>query len=143
MKDNSCLLPHMYSWVGTHDILLGCKSQTQSRKMAIKISRSLYWLSLVPASTAWAGDHPDKLWPAVIYGAFALMAGVAYYIMVRFIIRANHGADIEKAIGGDFKGVISIVIYASACWWRSRFPSSRTSSTPSSRRSGSSRIGGW
>ena len=26
--------------------------------------------------------------------------------------RANHGADIEKAIGGDFKGVISIVIYA-------------------------------
>jgi uncharacterized membrane protein len=72
----------------------------------------LFWLSLVPASTAWAGDHPDKLWPAVIYGAFALMAGVAYYILVRFIIRANHGADIEKAIGGDFKGVISIVIYA-------------------------------
>ena len=72
----------------------------------------LFWLSLVPASTAWAGDHPDKLWPAVIYGAFALMAGVAYYIMVRFIIRANHGADIEKAIGGDFKGVISIFIYA-------------------------------
>jgi TMEM175 potassium channel family protein len=72
----------------------------------------LFWLSLVPASTAWAGDHPDKLWPAFIYGTFALMAGVAYYILVRFIIRANHGADIEKAIGGDFKGVISIVIYA-------------------------------
>jgi uncharacterized membrane protein len=72
----------------------------------------LFWLSLVPASTAWAGDHPDKLWPAVLYGAFALMAGVAYYILVRSIIRANHGADIEKAIGGDFKGVISIMIYA-------------------------------
>jgi TMEM175 potassium channel family protein len=72
----------------------------------------LFWLSLVPVSTAWAGDHPNALWPAVIYGAFALLAGVAYYIMVRFIIRANHGADIEKAIGGDFKGVISIVIYA-------------------------------
>jgi len=72
----------------------------------------LFWLSLVPASTAWAGDHPDKPVPAMIYGAFALMAGVASYILVRFIIRANHGADIEKAIGGDFKGVISIVIYA-------------------------------
>jgi uncharacterized membrane protein len=72
----------------------------------------LFWLSLVPASTAWAGDHPDKPAPAMVYGAFALLAGVAYYILVRFIIRANHGADIEKAIGGDFKGVISIVIYA-------------------------------
>jgi len=72
----------------------------------------LFWLSLVPASTAWAGDHPDAPVPAMIYGAFALLAGVAYYILVRFIIRANHGADIEKAIGGDFKGVISIVIYA-------------------------------
>ena len=72
----------------------------------------LFWLSLVPASTAWAGDHPDQPVPAMVYGAFALLAGVAYYILVRFIIRANHGADIEKAIGGDFKGVISIVIYA-------------------------------
>ncbi|HEY7341279.1 MAG TPA: TMEM175 family protein [Ktedonobacterales bacterium] len=72
----------------------------------------LFWLSLVPASTAWAGDHPDQTVPAIVYGAFALLAGVAYYILVRFIIRANHGADIEKAIGGDFKGVISIVIYA-------------------------------
>ena len=90
--------------------------------MAIKISCSLFWLSLVPASTAWAGDHPDKLWPAVIYGAFALMAGVAYYILVRFIIRANHGADIEKAIGGDFKGVISIVIYAAGMLVALRVP---------------------
>ena len=80
--------------------------------MAMKISCTLSWLSLVPASTAWAGDHPNAPVPAMIYGAFALLAGVAYYILVRFIIRANHGADIEKAIGGDFKGVISIVIYA-------------------------------
>lgn len=72
----------------------------------------LFWLSLVPASTAWAGDHPDQPVPAMVYGSFALLAGVAYYILVRFIIRANHGSDIEKAIGGDFKGVISIVIYA-------------------------------
>jgi TMEM175 potassium channel family protein len=72
----------------------------------------LFWLSLVPASTAWAGDHPDAPLPAVIYGAFALMAGVAYYILSRLIIRANKGTDIEKAIGGDFKGIISLVIYA-------------------------------
>ncbi|HEX5441474.1 MAG TPA: TMEM175 family protein [Ktedonobacterales bacterium] len=72
----------------------------------------LFWLSLVPASTAWAGENLTALGPAVIYGGVAFMAGVAYYILVRFIIRANHGADIEKAIGGDFKGIISLVIYA-------------------------------
>ncbi|HEY1391473.1 MAG TPA: TMEM175 family protein [Ktedonobacterales bacterium] len=72
----------------------------------------LFWLSLIPIATNWSGEHDRATGPAFIYGAVALMAGVAYYILVRFIIRANHGADIEKAIGGDFKGVISIVIYA-------------------------------
>jgi uncharacterized membrane protein len=82
----------------------------------------LFWLSLVPASTAWAGDHPDKPLPAVIYGAFALMAGVAYYILVRFILRANKGSDIERAIGTDFKGIISLVIYALGMLVAAKFP---------------------
>lgn len=72
----------------------------------------LFWLSLVPVSTAWAGDHPLAPWPAVIYGLIGFLAGVAYYILSRTIISANQGTDIEKAIGRDFKGKISIVIYA-------------------------------
>ncbi len=72
----------------------------------------LFWLSLVPASTAWAGEDLTMQLPAVVYGAIALMAGVAYAILERFIIRANKGTDIERAIGGDLKGNISLVIYA-------------------------------
>lgn len=72
----------------------------------------LFWLSLVPVSTAWTGDHPLAPWPAVIYGLIGLLAGVAYYVLTRVIISANKGTDIEKAIGSDFKGKISIVIYA-------------------------------
>jgi TMEM175 potassium channel family protein len=72
----------------------------------------LFWLSLVPVSTAWTGDHPLAPWPAAIYGLIGFLAGVAYYILSRVIISANKGTDIEKAIGGDFKGKISIVIYA-------------------------------
>jgi uncharacterized membrane protein len=72
----------------------------------------LFWLSLVPFVTAWAGDHPLAPGPALVYSAIGLLAGTAYYILVRLILRANKGADIEKAIGGDFKGVISLVIYA-------------------------------
>lgn len=72
----------------------------------------LFWLSLIPATTAWAGSYPRKLGPAVIYGAVALMAGVAYYILVRFIVRANKGTDIERALATDVKGIISLIIYA-------------------------------
>lgn len=73
----------------------------------------LFWLSLIPFATNWSGEHHGSPLPAVIYGGVALMAGVAYYVLVRFILRANKGSDIEQAIGGDFKGKISLVIYAS------------------------------
>jgi uncharacterized membrane protein len=72
----------------------------------------LFWLSLIPFVTAWSGDDLLAKGPALAYGGIALLAGVAYYILVRLILRANKGADIEKAIGGDFKGVASIAIYA-------------------------------
>jgi TMEM175 potassium channel family protein len=72
----------------------------------------LFWLSLVPFVTAWAGDHFDAQWPVVVYGGIGLLAGVAYYILERTIISANQGDDIERAIGSDFKGRISIVLYA-------------------------------
>lgn len=72
----------------------------------------LFWLSLVPFVTAWAGDHFDARWPAVLYGGIGFLAGVAYYILERTIISANQGADIERAIGSDFKGKISIALYA-------------------------------
>lgn len=72
----------------------------------------LFWLSLIPFATNWSGEHHESPWPAVIYGGIALMAAIAYYILVRFIIRANRGTDIEQAIGSDFKGTISLVIYA-------------------------------
>jgi len=72
----------------------------------------LFWLSLVPVGTAWAGDHPLAPWPAAIYGLIGFLAGVAYYILSRTIVRANKGTDIEKAIGSDVKGKISIAIYA-------------------------------
>ncbi|MGZ3599754.1 MAG: TMEM175 family protein [Ktedonobacterales bacterium] len=71
----------------------------------------LFWLSLIPATTAWAGEDLTAQLPAVVYGAIGLMSGVAYYILERFIIRANKGTDIERAIGGDVKGKISLVIW--------------------------------
>jgi len=72
----------------------------------------LFWLSLIPIATSWSGENHLALWPAVSYGAIAFMSAIAYTILLRFILRANRGTDIEKAIGSDFKGNISLAIYA-------------------------------
>jgi uncharacterized membrane protein len=73
----------------------------------------LFWLSLMPFVTGWMGEnHFDRI-PDALYGFDLLMCGVAYYILARTLIRANGaGSPIAIALGGDFKGRISVVIYA-------------------------------
>jgi uncharacterized membrane protein len=73
----------------------------------------LFWLSLFPFVTGWMGENHFALWPVVIYGAALIMAATAYFILVRVLLR-GHGADsaLAKAIGTDFKGRISLVVYA-------------------------------
>src|SRR5215208_4183361 len=41
----------------------------------------LFWLSLVPFSTAWMGENHFSKWPVILYGFILMMAGVAYYIL--------------------------------------------------------------
>jgi uncharacterized membrane protein len=73
----------------------------------------LFWLSLVPAVTAWMGEHHETATPVALYGAVLLMAGCAYYILARVLI-AHHGRDstLSRAMGRDTKGQISLVFYA-------------------------------
>ena len=75
----------------------------------------LFWLSLFPFTTGWMGENHFATWPVIIYGINLLLAGVAYTILVRAIIAA-HGkeSDIAKAIGSDFKGLVSIAAYVTA-----------------------------
>lgn len=73
----------------------------------------LFWLSLVPFASGWMGENDFAMWPVAVYGIVLFMAGVAYYILARFLI-ALHGSDstLATALGKDRKGLISIVIYA-------------------------------
>ena len=75
----------------------------------------LFWLSLVPFTTAWADENHFEPWPVAVYGIDLLMAGVAYFILTRALI-SLHGRDstLAKSIGSDTKGKISIAIYAVA-----------------------------
>ena len=75
----------------------------------------LFWLSLVPFTTAWTGDSGLAPLPTAVYGAVLLLAAIGYWILVNTII-AHEGPQsrLRAAIGRDVKGKASIVIYAAA-----------------------------
>ena len=75
----------------------------------------LFWLSLFPFVTHWAGENGFAALPVAVYGVVLLMAGFAYWLLVRALI-ARHGSEsvLAAAIGSDFKGNISLVIYVLA-----------------------------
>ena len=74
----------------------------------------LFWLSLIPFVTAWMGENHFSEWPVALYGCVLLLAGIAYYILVRALLAAPGNELLASALGSDFKGKISIVIYAIA-----------------------------
>jgi uncharacterized membrane protein len=75
----------------------------------------LFWLSLVPAATAWMGENELAPVPTAVYGVILFMAGVAYTILSLAII-AEEGPDAPLAIalGRDVKGKVSLLCYATA-----------------------------
>src|SRR2546428_1979059 len=72
----------------------------------------LFWLSLFPFTTGWMGENHLASTPTAVYGFVLLMAAIAYYILQRAII-AQQGRDslLALAIGGDWKGKLSPVLY--------------------------------
>ena len=75
----------------------------------------LFWLSLMPWATGWMGENHFAALPTALYGGVLAMCGVAYTILV-FTIIASHGQDsvLAQAIGRDFKGKASLLLYAAA-----------------------------
>ena len=75
----------------------------------------LFWLSLIPFVTAWTGGTRFATWPVAAYGAVQLLAGSAFYLLSRSLV-SLHGREsrIAAALGADFKGRLSLVLYAVA-----------------------------
>lgn len=74
----------------------------------------LFWLSLIPFTTAWMGENHFATWPVALYGIDLLLSGIAYYILVRALLAARGNKLLANALGSDFKGKVSIVIYVVA-----------------------------
>jgi uncharacterized membrane protein len=72
----------------------------------------LFWLSLFPFVTGWMGENHFAAAPTAMYGVVLLMAAIAYWILVRVILK-NEGphSTLAAAIGPDFKGRISPLFY--------------------------------
>ena len=75
----------------------------------------LFWLSLIPFVTGWMGENHFAELPTALYGFVLLMAAIAYWFLERAII-AEHGRDslLAVAVGSDWKGKLSPVLYAIA-----------------------------
>jgi uncharacterized membrane protein len=75
----------------------------------------LFWLSLFPFATAWVGENRTAPTPTAAYGFVLLMAGVAYWILERAIIR-QQGDDslLARAIGSGWKEIASPLCYLAA-----------------------------
>jgi uncharacterized membrane protein len=72
----------------------------------------LFWLSLVPFTTAWLDNHDKDAVPTAIYGVSLLLAAVSWVIMQGTIVRSQGPeSELANALGGDFKGKIATVIY--------------------------------
>src|SRR6266536_1987470 len=72
----------------------------------------LFWLSLFPLTTDWMGENQLAATPTAVYGFVLLMAAIAYQILEHTIIaREGRGSLLASAIGGDWKGKLSPVIY--------------------------------
>ena len=75
----------------------------------------LFWLSLFPFATGWMGENHFEPLPTAAYGAVLFMAAVAYFVLQQTII-ADQGRDslLAKAVGSDWKGKLSPVLYLAA-----------------------------
>jgi uncharacterized membrane protein len=70
------------------------------------------------------GENHFARGPVALYGAVILFAAIAYFILVRALLsRHRRDSVLATALGGDFKGKISMVIYLVAIplalvkWW--------------------------
>ena len=72
----------------------------------------LFWLSLVPFVTRWMDENHFAPQTVAAYGVVLLAAAIAYTILTRVLL-ASHPKDstLARALGKDFKGTISLVIY--------------------------------
>jgi uncharacterized membrane protein len=82
----------------------------------------LFWLSLIPFGTEWMANNQFAAMPVAVYGSLLIMCGASYTLLA-YILASHCGknSELAQALGRDWKGKLSIVIYLtgviSAFWY--------------------------
>jgi uncharacterized membrane protein len=72
----------------------------------------LFWLSLFPFATGWMGENHFAAVPSALYGVVLLMAAGAYWLLQQAIIASEGQTSVlKRAVGNDWKGKLSPVMY--------------------------------
>ena len=75
-------------------------------------SHLLFWLSLVPAATAWMGENFLAPLPTAVYGGTLLLPAIAYYLLQKAIVHKQGTQSVlAHMLGSDIKGKISPILY--------------------------------
>jgi len=124
LKDLAPLLPVFLSYIlsflyvgiywNNHHHMLHAASTVTGAMLWANL-HLLFWLSLFPFATGWMGQNQFTAVPTALYGVVLLMAAIAYYVLQQTIIRAQgHESILKKAIGHDWKGKLSPLLYVFA-----------------------------
>jgi uncharacterized membrane protein len=73
----------------------------------------LFWLSLIPFTTAWMGEHEFAAIPTAVYGLSLLTPAIAWVLMQRAIYQAEgpDSALLAVVSNRDFKSTVSPLLY--------------------------------
>jgi len=100
-------------WVNHHHLLQAAK--TVSGRVLWSNMLLLFFLSLVPFGTTWIGETEFAAFPVALYGLILIMAAFSYGFLVRALIAApGQTSTLAEALGDDFKGRVSPMLYALA-----------------------------
>ena len=97
-------------WNNHHHMLYACTKLSGSALWANL--HLLFWLSLFPFATGWMGENHFAAVPSALYGAVLLMAAGAYWLLQQAIIASEGQTSVlKRAVGTDWKGKLSPVMY--------------------------------
>ena len=97
-------------WNNHHHMLHACSKLSGSVLWANL--HLLFWLSLFPFSTGWMGENHFGAVPSALYGLVLLMAAGAYWLLQQAIIASEGPTSVlRRAVGADWKGKLSPVLY--------------------------------
>jgi uncharacterized membrane protein len=122
LADLSTLLPVFLSYVlsfvylgiywNNHHHMLSVTQHVSGRILWANL-HLLFWLSLIPFVSGWMGENRFAAVPTALYGVILLLAACAYLLLQReILVREGSGSTLAEAVGKDWKGRVSLLLYA-------------------------------